>query len=119
MVLVFQLLWLEHYWRHLQGLLVLLLLPWDSSLPTMLQNGYNPKLYRSYNGSRHIRANNPSINSFNFVWRCYLNAYQQSQLKMGIFSPDTVSVGDLFAGSLFGTVACFFIYFISISESDI
>ena len=28
------------------------------------------------------------------------NAYQQSQLEMGIFSPDTVSVGDLFAGSL-------------------
>jgi len=28
------------------------------------------------------------------------SAYQQAQLDMGIFSPDTVSVGDLFAGAL-------------------
>ncbi len=28
------------------------------------------------------------------------NAYQKAQLDMGIFSPDTVSVGDLFAGAL-------------------
>lgn len=28
------------------------------------------------------------------------SAYQQAQLNMGIFSPDTVSVGDLFAGAL-------------------
>jgi hypothetical protein len=27
-------------------------------------------------------------------------AYQQAQLDMGIFSPDTVSVGDLFVGAL-------------------
>ncbi|MDZ7686739.1 MAG: TRAP transporter large permease subunit [Gammaproteobacteria bacterium] len=28
------------------------------------------------------------------------NAYQQAQLKMGIFNPKTVSVGDLFAGAM-------------------
>ncbi len=28
------------------------------------------------------------------------SAYQQAQLNMGVFSPDTVSVGDLFAGAL-------------------
>ena len=28
------------------------------------------------------------------------SAYQQAQLKMGIFSPKTVSVGDLFVGAL-------------------
>ena len=28
------------------------------------------------------------------------NAYQQAQLDMGEFSPDTISVGDLFAGAL-------------------
>ena len=28
------------------------------------------------------------------------SAYQQAQLEMGIFSPKTVSVGDLFAGAL-------------------
>ena len=28
------------------------------------------------------------------------NAYQQAQLKMGIFSPETVSVGELFVGAL-------------------
>ena len=27
-------------------------------------------------------------------------AYQQAQLQMGIYSPKTVSVGDLFAGAL-------------------
>ena len=29
------------------------------------------------------------------------NAYQQAQLSMGIFSPETISVGELFAGALF------------------
>jgi TRAP-type mannitol/chloroaromatic compound transport system permease large subunit len=28
------------------------------------------------------------------------SAYQQAQLDMGVFSPDTVSVGDLFVGAL-------------------
>jgi len=28
------------------------------------------------------------------------SAYQQAQLEMGVFSPDTISVGDLFAGAL-------------------
>lgn len=28
------------------------------------------------------------------------NAYQQAQLSMGVFNPDTVSVGDLFSGAL-------------------
>jgi len=28
------------------------------------------------------------------------NAYQQAQLRMGIFSPETISVGELFAGAL-------------------
>src|SRR5690606_28430147 len=28
------------------------------------------------------------------------NAYQQAQLKRGIYAPETVSVGDLFAGAL-------------------
>jgi len=41
------------------------------------------------------------------------SAYQQAQLNMGIFSPDTVSVGDLFAGALFPglvLVAMYMIY---------
>ena len=40
-------------------------------------------------------------------------AYQQAQLNMGVFSPDTVSVGDLFAGSLIPgllLVICYMIY---------
>ena len=72
------------------------------SLPTMLKNGYNPKL-----ASGVITAAGtlgqiipPSIVLI-LLGDVISNAYQQSQLQMGIFSPDTVSVGDLFAGSLF------------------
>jgi len=72
------------------------------SLPTMLKNGYNPKL-----ASGVITAAGtlgqiipPSIVLI-LLGDVISNAYQKSQLNMGIFSPDTVSVGDLFAGSLF------------------
>ena len=71
------------------------------SLPTMLKNGYNPKL-----ASGVITAAGtlgqiipPSIVLI-LLGDVISNAYQKSQLNMGIFSPDTVSVGDLFAGSL-------------------
>ncbi|WP_111976475.1 TRAP transporter large permease [Algibacillus agarilyticus] len=41
------------------------------------------------------------------------SAYQQSQINMGIFSPETVSVGDLFVGAVIPgliLVACYAIY---------
>jgi tripartite ATP-independent transporter DctM subunit len=38
------------------------------------------------------------------------SAYQQAQLEMGIFSPKTVSVGDLFAGALIPGLLLVFLY---------
>ena len=71
------------------------------SLPTMLNKGYDPKL-----ASGTIAAAGtlgqiipPSIVLI-LLGDVISNAYQKSQLDIGIFSPETVSVGDLFAGSL-------------------
>jgi len=71
------------------------------SLPTMLRNGYCPRL-----ASGAICASGtlgqiipPSI-VLVLLGDQLGNAYQQAQLKQGIFAPDTVSVGDLFAGAL-------------------
>jgi tripartite ATP-independent transporter DctM subunit len=38
------------------------------------------------------------------------SAYQQAQLEMGVFSPKTVSVGDLFAGALIPGLLLVFLY---------
>lgn len=71
------------------------------ALPTMLQQGYCPKL-----ASGTICASGtlgqiipPSIILI-LLADVISNAYQQAQLKQGIFAPETVSVGDLFAGAL-------------------
>lgn len=71
------------------------------SLPTMLKRGYDPKF-----ASGIICATGtlgqiipPSI-ALVLLGDVLSSAYQQAQLKMGIFSPDTVSVGDLFAGAV-------------------
>ena len=72
------------------------------SLPTMLKNGYNPKLASGVITAAGTLGQiiTPSIVLI-LLGDVISNAYQKSQLNMGIFSPDTVSVGDLFAGSLF------------------
>ncbi len=71
------------------------------SLPTMLRHGYCPRL-----ASGAICASGtlgqvipPSI-VLVLLGDQLGNAYQQAQLKQGVFAPDTVSVGDLFAGAL-------------------
>ena len=71
------------------------------SLPTMLKNGYNPKLATGVITAAGTLGQiiPPSIVLI-LLGDVISNAYQKSQLNMGIFSPDTVSVGDLFAGSL-------------------
>jgi len=68
----------------------------------MLKNGYTPKLATGVITAAGTLGQiiPPSIVLI-LLGDVISNAYQQSQLKMGIFSPDTVSVGDLFAGSLF------------------
>ena len=71
------------------------------SLPTMLRRGYSPEI-----ASGTICASGtlgqiipPSI-ILVMLGDVMSSAYQQAQLAQGIFSPKTVSVGDLFAGAL-------------------
>jgi len=71
------------------------------SLPTMLRRGYDPAI-----ASGTICASGtlgqiipPSIILI-LLGDVLSSAYQQAQLDMGLFSPETVSVGDLFAGAL-------------------
>jgi TRAP-type mannitol/chloroaromatic compound transport system permease large subunit len=71
------------------------------SLPTMLKRGYNPAV-----SSGTICAAGtlgqiipPSI-ILVMLGDVLSSAYQQAQLRQGIYSPETVSVGELFAGAL-------------------
>ncbi|GAA6145034.1 MAG: TRAP transporter large permease subunit [Pseudomonadota bacterium] len=71
------------------------------SLPAMLRNGYSPAL-----ASGTICATGtlgqiiPPSTALIILGDVLSSSYQQAQLKMGIFSPDTVSVADLFVGAL-------------------
>jgi tripartite ATP-independent transporter DctM subunit len=71
------------------------------SLPTMLRQGYHPSL-----AAGTICATGtlgqiipPSI-ALVLLGDVLSNAYQRAQLSQGIFSPETLSVGDLFVGAL-------------------
>ncbi len=71
------------------------------SLPTMLRRGYDPAL-----ASGSIAAAGtlgqvipPSIVLI-LLGDVMSNAYQEAQLNQGVFSPEPISVGDLFAGAL-------------------
>ena len=71
------------------------------SLPTMLKQNYEPSL-----ATGTICATGtlgqiipPSI-ALVLLGDILSSSYQQAQLNMGIFSPKTVSVGDLFVGAL-------------------
>ncbi|MEN3162315.1 TRAP transporter large permease subunit [Tistrella mobilis] len=71
------------------------------ALPTMLKRGYDPRLATGGIAAAGTLGQiiPPSI-VLVLLGDVMGSAYQQAQLKMGIFSPDTVSVGDLFAGAL-------------------
>ncbi|MFA5630038.1 MAG: TRAP transporter large permease subunit [Porticoccaceae bacterium] len=71
------------------------------SLPSMMKRGYSPAL-----ASGTICATGtlgqiipPSI-VLVLLGDIISTAYQQAQLRMGIFMPDTVSIGDLFVGAI-------------------
>lgn len=71
------------------------------SLPTMLRRGYDPAF-----ASGAIAAAGtlgqiipPSIVLI-LLGDVISNAYQKAQLEQGVFAPETISVGDLFAGAL-------------------
>ena len=71
------------------------------SLPTMLRRGYDPSLAAGTICAAGTLGQiiPPSI-VLVLLGEGLSSAYQQSQLQRGIFSPDTVSVGDLFAGAM-------------------
>jgi tripartite ATP-independent transporter DctM subunit len=71
------------------------------SLPTMLRRGYDPGVATGTICAAGTLGQiiPPSI-ILVLLGDVLSSAYQQAQLSQGIYSPDTVSVGDLFAGAL-------------------
>jgi len=71
------------------------------SLPTMLKRGYDQKFATGVICATGTLGQiiPPSI-ALVLLGDVLSSAYQKAQLKMGIFNPDTVSVGDLFAGAV-------------------
>jgi tripartite ATP-independent transporter DctM subunit len=85
------------------------------SLPTMLNRGYSPQL-----ATGAICATGtlgqiipPSI-ALVLLGDVLSSAYQKAQLDMGIFTPDSVSVGDLFVGALVPglILVCFYLLYL-------
>ncbi|MFE8070508.1 TRAP transporter large permease subunit [Marinobacteraceae bacterium S3BR75-40.1] len=89
------------------------------SLPTMLRRGYDPAI-----ATGTICATGtlgqiipPSI-ALVLLGDVMSSAYSQAQRNMGIFSPDTVSVGDLFIGAIFPglmLVALYILYIVAVA----
>jgi tripartite ATP-independent transporter DctM subunit len=71
------------------------------SLPTMLRRGYDPRIAAgTICASGTLGQIIPPSIVLVLLGDVLSSAYQQAQLDMGIYSPDTVSVGDLFTGAL-------------------
>ncbi len=71
------------------------------SLPTMLRRGYSPEIATgTICASGTLGQIIPPSIILVMLGDVMTSAYQQAQLDMGIFAPQTVSVGDLFAGAL-------------------
>jgi len=71
------------------------------SLPTMLKRGYDPAISCGVIcASGTLGQIIPPSIVLVLLGDVISTAYQQAQLEMGIFAPETVSVGDLFAGAL-------------------
>jgi tripartite ATP-independent transporter DctM subunit len=71
------------------------------SLPTMLRRGYSPEIAAgTICASGTLGQIIPPSIILVMLGDVMSTAYQHAQLQQGIFSPKTVSVGDLFAGAL-------------------
>jgi tripartite ATP-independent transporter DctM subunit len=71
------------------------------SLPVMLKHGYDPKVATgTICASGTLGQIIPPSIILVLLGDVLSSAYQQAQLRLGNYSPDTVSVGDLFVGAL-------------------
>lgn len=71
------------------------------SLPSMLERGYSPALATgSICATGTLGQIIPPSIALVLLGDVLSSAYQRAQLNMGIFSPESVSVGDLFVGAL-------------------
>ena len=72
------------------------------SLPLMMRKGYSSSLSTGVIAASGTLGQiiPPSI-VLVLLGDVLSSAYQQAQLNQGIYSPDTVSVGDLFVGAIF------------------
>jgi len=89
------------------------------SLPTMLRHGYSPSVATgTICASGTLGQIIPPSIILVLLGDVLSSAYSQAQLSQGIFSPDTVSVGDLFVGALIpglGLVVLYIIYLIGLA----
>jgi tripartite ATP-independent transporter DctM subunit len=89
------------------------------SLPTMLRRGYAPEVATgTICASGTLGQIIPPSIILVMLGDVMQSAYQQAQLDVGIYSPKTVSVGDLFAGALIPgllLVALYVIYIIAMA----
>jgi len=89
------------------------------SLPTMLRRGYSPEIATgTICASGTLGQIIPPSIILVMLGDVMTTAYQQAQLDQGIFSPKTVSVGDLFAGALIPgllLVALYIIYILIVA----
>ena len=71
------------------------------SLPTMLKRGYAPSIATgTITAAGTLGQIIPPSIILVLLGDVLSSAYQQAQVKLGVFNPDTVSVGDLFIGAL-------------------
>jgi TRAP-type mannitol/chloroaromatic compound transport system permease large subunit len=89
------------------------------ALPTMLKRGYDPAVASgTISAAGTLGQIIPPSIVLILLGDVLSTAYQQSQLQMGIFAPDTISVGDLFAGALLPglmLVGMYLVYLIAVA----
>ena len=92
------------------------------SLPTMLKSGYDAKISTGLIcASGTLGQIIPPSIVLVLLGDVLSNAYQQAQLDMGIFSPESISVGDLFIGALIPgllLVALYIVYILAVALFD-
>jgi tripartite ATP-independent transporter DctM subunit len=89
------------------------------ALPTMLKRGYDPAVASgTISAAGTLGQIIPPSIVLILLGDVLSTAYQQSQLQQGIFAPDTISVGDLFAGALLPglmLVGMYLVYLIAVA----